>query len=314
MTQPASPTDAAAVARSRPWRLAVGLTLAAVAFGFYPVLAELVHLWTSKADYSHGLLVVPFVGYLLYRRRDLIPATIQWPKPVGVLPLLLSAAILVAADRVNIAKEWSQGFALVLALAGVVVLYGGGLKALHWAWPGLVFLLFALQLPHSIEQRLSVKLQAFATDAGNFAFQTIGLASYTRGNIIVIGDTTLGVDRACSGLSMLLAFVTLAAAIAVLYRDRPVIDRVLILASSVPIALVCNVLRIVVTGLVYHAGWTRLGDAIVHDLAGWLMMPLALGMLWGELKLLDFLVEPVDSLSASEALGLPVRRPAAAKS
>jgi hypothetical protein len=41
--------------------------------------------------------------------------------------------------------------------------------------------------------------------------------------------------------------------------------------------------------MVYIAGWRQLGDLIVHDLAGYLMMPLALGFLWLELKLIDWL-------------------------
>jgi hypothetical protein len=46
-----------------------------------------------------------------------------------------------------------------------------------------------------------------------------------------------------------------------------------------------------------------------HDVAGWVMMPLALGMLWLEIKLLDalFLDAPKDSRPASN----PLRRAAA---
>ena len=106
---------------------------------------------------------------------------------------------------------------------------------------------------------------------------------------------------------MLLTFAALTTAIAVLYRSRPVIDRVILLASAIPVALFCNVARITVTGLVYWMGWTKLGDLVVHDLAGWLMMPLALALLWFELKLIDWVTVPVERLSTNEALGLPAR-------
>ena len=301
------------VVRSRPWRLALGLTVAAVLVGFQAVIRELVTLWATKADYSHGFLVVPFAGYLLWVRRDLFPARIDWPDLTGLIPATAAVPLLLAADRYNVAKEWLQSFALVLALGGVVVLYFGRRDGLRWAWPALAFLPAAFQLPFMVESSLSTKLQAFATAAGNFVFQLLGLASYAEGNVIVLGDTRLGVDKACGGLSMLLAFLTLAGAIAVLYRTRPVIDRVLLFAAAVPIALVCNVVRISVTGLVYYAGWTRAGDLIVHDLAGWLMMPLALGLLWVELRLIDWVVEPVERVTADVALGLPGRKSAPGK-
>lgn len=305
------PLPSAEVVASRPWRVGLAATLAAVLFGFAFVIGELVELWWTKADYSHGFLIAPFAGYLLWTRRDLFPESIRWPDLAG-LPLFVAAAgLAVGADIVNKGREWFQGFALMLALAGVVVMFFGRRGGLRWAWPALAALPFALPLPFPVEQGVSNRLQGFATDAGNFAFQTLGLASYAEGNVIVIGDTRLEVDRACGGLSMLLAFAALAAAIAVLSRSRPAIDQAIIFLSAVPIALACNVVRITVTGLVYHAGWRQLGDLIVHDLAGWLMMPLALGLLWAEVRLLDWVVEPVESVSAGEALGLPKRTPTA---
>jgi hypothetical protein len=33
-----------------------------------------------------------------------------------------------------------------------------------------------------------------------------------------------------------------------------------------------------------------LADLVFHDLAGWLMMPLALGMLWVEMKFLTYVL------------------------
>lgn len=306
------PLPSAEVVRSRPWQVALGVTVAAVVFGFAGVIRELVTLWSTKADYSHGFLLVPFIAYLLWTRRDLFPDTIRWPDPWGV-PLLIGAAgMVVAVNYYHPAREFRLGLALVLAFAGVVVLFLGGKGGLRWAWPALLFPPFAFQLPYRIEQGLGTRLQGFATDAGNFVFQLLGLASYTEGNVIVIGDARLFVDEACGGLSMLLTFVALTAAIAVLYRSRPVIDRAVLFASAIPIALLCNVVRITVTGLVYWMGWNRLGDLVVHDLAGWLMMPLALGMLWLELKVIDWVVEPVERVGTGEALNLPGRRPAAA--
>ena len=282
--------------------------VAALLFAFSGVLGELWQLWTTKADYSHGLLIVPFVAYLLATRREHFPARVAWPDLWGLPLFAASAVVYFVADRFNVAKEWLQAFALMLAFAGVVVMFCGGVRGLRWAWPALVFFPLAFPLPNRVEQAVTAKLQSFAVKWGNYGFQTLGLPSYTEGNIIVLphgdGDTRLGVAQACSGLSMVLAFVTLSAAIAFLYKSRPTVDRAILFASAFPISLVCNMIRIVGTGLVYYAGWTRLGDLVVHDLAGWLMMPLALGILWLELKLMDWVTEPDVRLSTNELLGL----------
>jgi exosortase len=169
---------------------------------------------------------------------------------------------------------------------------------MKWAWPGLAFLLFMLKMPDRIEVAFLIKLRQIATEGSNFLLQTLGYPAYIAGNqgttITVLTDpepVRLGVEWACSGLSMVLTFVAVAAAVA-LFIQRPVADKLFVLASALPIAVVSNVIRITVTALVYIAGWKWLGDAIVHDLAGWLMMPLALAFLALELKFIDFLFPP----------------------
>ena len=65
-------------------------------------------------------------------------------------------------------------------------------------------------------------------------------------------------------------------------------DRVLILASAIPVAVLSNVIRIALTGVLYNEAGKELGDRVFHDFAGWMMMPFALAILWAELKLLDW--------------------------
>jgi exosortase/archaeosortase family protein len=69
---------------------------------------------------------------------------------------------------------------------------------------------------------------------------------------------------------------------------RPWFDRILILVSAVPVAVFSNVIRIALTGVLYNEGGKELGDRLFHDFAGWMMMPIALVVLWIELKLLDW--------------------------
>lgn len=287
----------AAVVRSPSWRRAVALLLVGVAFAFHNAIVEMVGVWFSQADYSHGVLV-PFVAaYLLYSRRAMLPPLIEWPHPWGLLPLIVGVALSTASATFNIAKEFGQGIGLILALAGVVLL-ALGRPGLRWAWPGLAFLIFMVKLPDRIEILFTFKLRQIATDASNFLLQTMGYPSYVSGpggTVITVGDVRLGVEWACSGLSMVLTFVAMGAAFALLMSKRPIWDRVFIFAAAIPIAIISNIIRITATALIYIAAdnkdntWKWLGDTIVHDLAGWLMMPLALGFLWLILKTIDWL-------------------------
>ena len=206
------------------------------------------------------------------------------------MPILFAVALSSWAGMTNIAKEFCQGVSLILALGGVVALLLGR-AGLRWAWPSLAFLIFMVKLPDRFEILFTFKLRQIATTASNFLLQTIGYPSYIAGQggtVINVGDVRLGVEWACSGLSMVLTFVAIGTAMALLLT-RPVGDRIAIVLTTIPISIVSNIIRITITALVYIAGWQWLGDKIVHDFAGWLMMPFALGFLWMELKLIDWL-------------------------
>ena len=118
-----------------------------------------------------------------------------------------------------------------------------------------------------------------------------------EGNVIIVGADTLEVARACNGLSMLLSFVTLITATVLLVR-RPIWERVVLLASAIPIALISNILRIAVTAWCYHRFGRATGDKLAHDAAGWAMMPLALALVYLELRVLSWLFVEVEEVEA----------------
>jgi hypothetical protein len=53
------------------------------------------------------------------------------------------------------------------------------------------------------------------------------------------------------------------------------------------------------TGVMHEIAGKRLADLVFHDLAGWMMMPLALGMLWCGVKLLSLLFVEVEPTRGS---------------
>jgi exosortase/archaeosortase family protein len=75
-----------------------------------------------------------------------------------------------------------------------------------------------------------------------------------------------------------------------LVTDRPWWERIVIVLSSVLIALAVNIVRITVTGILHLTAGPQLADLVFHDLAGWLMMPMALGMLYVEFQILSHLI------------------------
>ncbi len=245
----------------------------------------------ENPKYSHGWLVPLFTVVLLWMRFE----------PFGEVTLsarLTGLAILAGGLGARLMTTYypykvPEMYTFIPCVAGVFLMVGGW-KTVRWAWPAVGFLIFMFPLPGFLDADLLAPLQRLATSASTYCLQTLGIPSYKDGNTIFIGDIQLGVVEQCSGLRMLTIFVALSVAIT-LVTDRPWWERIVIVLSSVPIALAVNIVRITVTGILHLTAGPKLADLVFHDLAGWLMMPMALGMLYVEFQILSHLIIEEDA-------------------
>jgi exosortase len=276
-----------------PTGLWAALAVAAALLASYlPSVRDLVRIWWDEPNYSHGFLVAPIAVLILWQRRDRLAQVTPKPSAVGWLAAL---AILAFRAWLYEKNEMWQEQATIPPMAMALVLAFGGWRLLWWALPGLVFLFFMLPLPPSINVIMAGPLQTMATMASTALLQATGLPVLSEGHVIYVGTQPLEVARACNGLSMLLSFVTLITATTILVRTRPLWERIVLMCSTVPIALIANILRIAATAWAYHVFGSEWGDKIAHDTAGWLMMPIALALVWVELKVLSWLVVEDDT-------------------
>jgi exosortase len=262
---------------------AAGLGLA-LAWVYWPTLVDLAGRWQTDARYSHGYVVPLFAVYLLYARRQLMGSSRG--QLFGLVVLLAGLAARFAGTYLFI--DWLSAISLLPCLAGAALLLGGW-QALRWSWPAIAFLFFMVPLPFRLEIALSGPLQQIGTIASTYVLQTLGFVAFSEGNTIRLDDIHIGVVEACSGLSMLLIFFALSVAI-VLVTQRTWQENVIIILSAIPIALVANITRITVTGILHQVAGHELAELVFHDLAGWLMMVLALVLLWLELRVLSWVL------------------------
>jgi exosortase len=274
---------------------------AALTWTSWPSLRELASRWMVDPAYSHGFFVPLFSLYLLWRRREMVGAS-SAAIGSGTFFLVVGALLELAAGLLMI--RTLAHYSLPFFVAGVCLAMWGW-RGMNWAWPSIAFLFFMVPLPGPIADAMSQPLQRIATLVATYVVQLVGVPAVAEGNVILLSDARLGVAEACSGLRMLVAFVTFAAG-AVLLIDRKVWEKGLILISAVPIAIICNVVRITVTAAMYEWVSSEAADAVFHDLAGWLMMPLALLLLGAELRLLSalFVVLQVPAPLAMESTGV----------
>jgi exosortase len=278
------------------------LATACLVWGYWTTLAEMAQCWAHNAQYSHGYLVPLFALALLWLRRQQMPAWPLQPSWWGA-PLLLFG-ICVRLFGAWYFSPWLDAISLVPTLGGLWLMIGGR-AAWRWAWPAVLFLVFMIPLPYRLSGMLAGPLQRLATVVSTFGLQTLGIPALAEGNVILLSEVEIGVVEACSGLRMLVIFFALSTAVALLLR-RPLWERLFVVFSAIPIALVSNIIRITVTGVLHELVSNEFANEVFHDWAGWLMMPLALAMLWVELRLLSLLL--IEQPAAAPRVDSPTRR------
>ena len=282
---------------------AIAVLTGLLIYSYWPGLLNAQASW-SNPQYSHGWIVPLFtLALLFWWRRPVEPVTMS-ARIAGGLLLAASFGMRLAAARYRIVTI--DMYTFVPAVAGVF-LFVGGWSMFRWAWAPIGFLIFMYPLPDEATRYLLGPLQTLATIVSTYALQTLGFDAFREGNQITVGETHLGVVDACSGLRMLTIFVALSVAL-VMLGERTWWENLVILASAIPIALTVNSIRITVTGLLYQVANSEVAEMVFHDLAGWVMMPMALGMMFLLQQILSHLFVTEDATVAAFALrpeGLP---------
>jgi len=234
-----------------------------------------------EPDYAHGFLVGPFALYLLWARRGLMPRAPQGS--AWGLVLLGLGGILRCLSTFFLFYDNLDPFSLWLALAGVALLLGGW-PALRWSGPSILFLILMIPLPGPVASMLGYPLQRLGTVVSTYLLQTCGIPAVDRGIVITLSSIDLEVARACSGLKMLTLFVAVCIGAACLMQ-RPLWEKLVVVLSAPPVAVIANIARITITGILCET--TGADVKKLHDFAGWGMMPLAVLLIWGEMGLLS---------------------------
>ena len=134
----------------------------------------------------------------------------------------------------------------------------------------LAVLIFMVPVPGTLYGMVALPMQLFATKVSVGLLQFTSLPVSYDGNIIRVGTAMLEVAEACSGLRSLMSFVMISILFAHLTNVRR-LKKAVIVAVSVPIAVVGNILRIIFTTFVAYIYGSKIAAGFIHDVSGYVM-------------------------------------------
>jgi exosortase len=270
-------------------RFKTGIVLLLLILVFLPVFPDLWHAWMNHSNNSHGLLVPLISLYFVWDRRDELQSVQLSSSGWGLLLLIISLIFYLLAVVGSVAVV-SRAM-IVFALAGTILYLYGGRVFRILAFP-LMFLLFMVPVPQSVVGILSLPLQGFATriSAGLISFCSIPV--YREGNMLYFVQTQLEVAEACSGIRSIVA-LTMLSTLFVYLSGKGIWQKVIMLFSAIPVALLANILRVSGTGVLAHYYGDKVARGFLHEFSGMVVFSFGLVVLFVEYRFLTWLFEKI---------------------
>lgn len=272
----------------RTWDFSAGLWLGVLSL---VAVAATLDLWKDMlaiglrdAENSH-LILAPFVAaWLVWVRRERI--RFARPQVSAFGPLVIIAGWI----SIRIGYEYGMiiaqhGGALLIVLGAALTMLGTRIVRLFL--PAAVALFFVLPVPGRIRAAIAMPLQENTAAITHYLLTVFGVPLERGGSVLTINGNEVAVAEACNGMRMVTALllITFAFVFSVPMRQQ---IRLFFLFISPIIALLVNVIRLVPTVLLYGYAGTSVADTF-HEISGWVMLFVALGILWATLGLLRWL-------------------------
>jgi len=246
---------------------------------FHNEIRSIVARWITDSSWSHGFLIPLFSLYFINQHKKEILSLETKPCYLGLF-FLICGLIFYPVNIVHFQYGYLKPIGMIATL-GAIVLFLGGWSLLRYIWLPVAYLIFAVPLPQRIYVEITMPMRQIAALVATSLLNLVsGMDATVSGVVIDVIykgeklEPSLNVAEACSGMRLLMAFLALGVAMAYLHY-RPVWQRLVLLVTTVPIAIFCNIIRVTVTGFIYILIAPKYAQGIYHDLLGILMLPLA---------------------------------------
>ncbi len=258
-------------------------------FATFTQWQDIMMIAIKDEESSHIFLVVPIAIWLVWIRRIRFrrcPPRASW---VGSMMVL--AGYLLASVSFSESIQFEAGLhgGAVLMLVGAITTVVGVQVMANFA-PAVLILGLLVPIPGLLRLAIAGPLQNATARVTTTLLETLGFYVERSGNLVNINDMPIAVAEACNGMRMVFALVLVSYAFAFTVPLRNSVRLMILLLSPVA-AIICNVIRLAPTVLLYGYAPEEYADKF-HDFSGWLMLPIAFLMLVGVTRALRWALVP----------------------
>lgn len=239
---------------------------------YYPTFKWMIDRYEMKGShYSHGYLIPVVSLFLAWKKREVLKSLPLSSSKAGAFLLVLGLGLHLVALQFEI--HFISGFSFIISLSGLLLFLTGSQITKALLFP-LFFLIFMIPLPSVLIIYTSVKLKIMAAYLAAKAVSLMGLPAQATGSIIHLPQTEVVVGDPCSGMRSLLSLLALGALFAYLLPlSYP--RRFLMFVSTIPIALISNLFRIMIILFIAHTYGLEVATGKYHQVYGLLVFVMA---------------------------------------
>lgn len=258
-------------------KIVLCLLILFLALLYSKIVFGMVSDWYHDENYSHGFLVPFIAGYLLYQRRAALREAMIRPDSLGLFVFVAGVLQLLLGWLST--EYFTMRSSLITVLCGVT-LYWYGRDVFRVLRAPLLYLLLMVPIPYIIYDSVAFPLKLFVTKVSVWALKLMGVVVWREGNILMFPNITLEVADACSGLRSIMSLLALSVAFALLFH-KSLRNRLIIVGLTIPLAIVCNMLRVIGTGFLAQFFGAAAAEGFFHEFAGLLVFLTAVLVLFG---------------------------------
>jgi exosortase len=279
------------------------------AFGAFLVLnyawtvRDLVLGWIERERVVLGLVVLAGAVFLIWDRRERLARAPVRPTLWGIPPVLLSVLLIFVGTRTGLVflggmtSVFLRGVSLIVLLCGVVLLLFGW-RFMAPLWLPAVLLMFIYPENYLTAYWVPLRLQTVATVVTEKVITGLGIPVVREGHVLRTANFAANVEEACSGIRSLMTVVPTALFVGA-YGLRKAGSRVALTLLSVPLTILANLVRVLVTVLLGIYVGTEAAEGFFHYFAGLGIFLLCLGGLLLLVKLLRLVETDVEDESSA---------------
>jgi exosortase D (VPLPA-CTERM-specific) len=264
---------------------------------YWTTIKGLISVWMTDEDYSYAFIIPLITAYLLWERRRQIastPISINWGGGVFFFLMLMISLYGILGSSPSAVRP-----AIPLIILSITLFCFGWEMFKVLAFP-LSMLIFMIPLPTLFGTVIGVHLKTISTLMGKAILVLSGITVFVEGNVIDLGVMQMQVVDACSGLRYILPLLALGVLFAYFF-EKTKWKQVLLVLSTIPIAIITNGLRIGATGILAKYYGPKAADGFFHAFSGWLIFIFAFGLLLLLLVAMRYFTRRPDAVSDKKA-------------